>query len=254
LRVIDRLQVTPRETVYRVFDPRRAGDGGGTVLLRHLAEAEMQDAVHPDEFRQRFAALAAVQHPHLAATLEVLEINGRPAALQEWLNGLPSGDWPALAAVPGVWYRLIFQAALGLHTAHQAGLVHGRLMARSAVLTPDGVVKLTGCGEPVWLTGVPSEPTPEADLIALGELAAGWSTAAPRRKSAKSAKPLPESLQQVLQRLRPDAADRYTSAAALLEDLERAGADVPDGTEAWEKLLKHATENATEGVAWRKSA
>jgi hypothetical protein len=67
----------------------RPGDGHGTALLRHLAEAEMPDAVHPDEFRQRFAALAAVRHPHLAATLEVLEVNGRPAALQEWLSGLP---------------------------------------------------------------------------------------------------------------------------------------------------------------------
>ena len=72
--------------------------------------------------------------------------------------------------------------------------------------------------------------------------------------SRKPPKSLTESLQQVLARLRPDAADRYHTAAALLEDLERAGADLPDGTEAWEKLVKHAAENATEGVAWRKSA
>jgi hypothetical protein len=214
----------------------------------------MQDAVHPDEFRQRFAALAAVRHPHLAATLEVLEINGRPAALQEWLSGLPSGEWPALAAVPGVWYRLVYQAALGLHTTHQAGLVHGRLAARSVVLAPEGVVKLTGCGEPPWLAGTPAEATPEADLAALGDLAAGWAAASPRRKNAKPPKALPESLQRMLARLRPDAADRYPTAAALLEDLERAGTDLPDGAEPWEKLLQHAAENATEGVAWRKSA
>ena len=54
--------------------------------------------------------------------------------------------------------------------------------------------------------------------------------------------------------LKPDAPDRYPSAAALLEDLERAGYDLPDGADAWERLLKHARENATEGVAWRKSA
>src|SRR5262249_50040930 len=122
LRVIDRLQVTPRETVYRVYDPRRPGEGDGAALLPHLAESERSAAVHPDEFRQRFAALAAVRHPHLAATLEVLEVNGRPAALQEWLSGLPSAEWPALAAVAGVWHRLLGQAALGLSAAHQAGL------------------------------------------------------------------------------------------------------------------------------------
>src|SRR5262249_29454856 len=86
VRIIDRLRARARETGYRVFDPRR----GSEAVLRYLAEAEMQDAIHPDEFRQRFAQAAAVRHPHVAATLEVLEINGRPAVLQEWLTGLPS--------------------------------------------------------------------------------------------------------------------------------------------------------------------
>src|SRR5262249_9627665 len=79
-----------------------------------------------------------------------------------------------------------------------------------------------------WLAGGPADPTPEADLAALGEVAAGWAAIVPRRKGAKPPKPLPGPLQQVLARLRPDAADRYPSAAALLEDLERAGAGLPD--------------------------
>src|SRR5262249_59136605 len=102
---------------------------------------------------QRFAAAAAVQHRHVAATQEVLEVGGRPAALQEWLTGLPSSDWPTLAAVPGVWFRLLCQAALGLRTAHQAGLIHGHLDAEGIVLTGDGTLKLCGFGEPEWLWG-----------------------------------------------------------------------------------------------------
>src|SRR5262249_33517077 len=43
VRVVDRLRVTPRELVYRVFDPRRGED----AVLRWLAETEMDDAVHP---------------------------------------------------------------------------------------------------------------------------------------------------------------------------------------------------------------
>src|SRR5262249_29843511 len=93
VRGIDRLHSPPREPVYRVFAPRPERES----LLRHLAESEMHDAVRPDEFRQRFAAAVGVQHPHLAATWEVLEIAGRSAVLQEWLTGLPSSDWPALA-------------------------------------------------------------------------------------------------------------------------------------------------------------
>src|SRR5205823_9297687 len=41
VRVIDRLRTTPREAIYRVFDPRR----GQEAVLRHLAESEMQDGV-----------------------------------------------------------------------------------------------------------------------------------------------------------------------------------------------------------------
>jgi hypothetical protein len=252
-RVIDRLQATAREAVYRVFDPRRAAEGG-PVLLRHLAEAEMQDAVHPDEFRQRFGALATLDHPNLAATLEVLEINGRPAVLQEWLSGLPATDWPAPAAVPAVWHWLVSQAAAGLHAAHQAGLIHGRITARTIVLSPAGAVKLTGCGEPPWLAGRTPDATAADDLAAFGEVVTVWATGAPRRKGVKLPKSLPAALQWILDRLRPDADDHYPSVAELLVDLETAGPELPGMGDAWEKLLSYASENATDGVAWRKSA
>jgi DNA repair exonuclease SbcCD ATPase subunit len=250
-RLIDRLRATPREVVYRVFDPRR----GREAVLRHLGEAEMQDAVRPDEFRQRFAAVAAVSHPHLAATLEVLEVAGRPAVLQEWLTGLPGGDWPALTAVPGVWYRLLCQAALGLHTLHQAGLAHGHLDAGSVLLTADGTVKLCGAGEPAWLRAAPpaDEGDAAADLAALGRVAAEWIEPAEGRKGPKP-KPLPESLQAVLRRLTADApGDRYPSAAVLLEDLERAGADVPANGAAWDRLLRHVRDGSVD-TALRLSA
>jgi hypothetical protein len=253
-RVIDRLQATPREAVYRVFDPRRAAEGQGTLLLRHLAEAEMQDAVHPDEFRQRFGALAELNHPNLPATFEVLEINGRPAVLQEWLSGLPATDWPPEAAVPAVWHWLASQAVAGLHAMHQAGLVHGRVTSRSIVLSPTGSIKVTGCGEPPWLAGRTPDATPADDLAAFGEVATTWALGGPRRKGAKLPKSMPAALQRILERLRPDAADHYSSMADLLTDLERTSPELPGMGDAWEKLLGFASENATEGVAWRKSA
>src|SRR5439155_6612885 len=185
--VVDRLRATAHEAVYRVFDPR----SGREAVLRHLAETEARDAVRPDEFRQRFAGAAAVRHPHLAATFEVLEIAGRPAALQEMLTGLPSADWPQLVAVPGVCYRLLCQAALGLATAHQAGLVHGHLDAGALLLTVDGTLKICGFGEPPWLaarSGLPNRASDSADgdILALGRLAAGWLATAPKRKNGKS--------------------------------------------------------------------
>lgn len=259
-RVIDRLRTTSHEASYRVFDPRR----GQEVVLRILAEADAQDAVRPDEFRQRFAAAATVQHPNVAATLEVLEVADRPAVLQEWLSGLPAPDWPPLTAVPGVWYRLLGQAALGLHTAHEAGLIHGHLHAGLVLMTTDGTLKLVGFGEPPWLGEPPpgdAEATPPdsvaedvaADLAALGRIASGWAAVA-ARKGGK-AKSLPESLQTILHRLSPEAgSEQYASAADLLDALDQAGADVPANAEAWDRLLRHVRDHAPAESALRRSA
>jgi DNA repair exonuclease SbcCD ATPase subunit len=251
LRVVDRLRVTPREAVYRVFDPERAG----VFLLRHLAEPEMEDAVRPDEFRQRFAAARDAAHPNLANTVEVLDINGRPAALQEWLTGPPSPDWPPEAAAPGVWVRLLADAAAAIAAAHRAGLVHGRITSDSFLLTPDGHLKVTGFGEPPWLAGgvaATVEPTPEADLRALGQVAFGW-TQLGQPAGRRRRKPFPESLLAVVRRLEADAetpmadtaarAVPYRTADDLSADLVRLAALFPCPPDAWEKLLRHAADH-----------
>lgn len=270
-RVIDRLRATPRETIYRVFDPARAGGRSpaeGAYLLRHLAEGEMQDAVHPDEFRQRFAAARDAAHPNLAAVAEVLEINGRPAVLQEWPAGLYSTDWSAHAAHPGCWVRLASMAAAGIDAAHRHGLVHGRLTLDSFVLAPDGVLRVTGFGEPPWLTVGPAmsfDPTPATDLRSFGQVAFAWSQLATRRKTASKVRAFPESLLAVIRRLEADpeppmadtvAAGRpYESAAELVADLDRIARETGFSDEAWAKLLKHVVENAPEApTGLRRSA
>lgn len=232
VRVIDRLRVTPREAVFRVFDPRRSRE----AILRHLGESEAGDAVHPDEFRQRFAAAARLEHAHLAGTLEVLDVAGRPAVLLEWLVGLPSTDWPDLAAAPGVLLRLLTQAAQALQAAHDVGLVHGHLRPASILMTTEGILKVCGLGEPPWLANPPAdeeEATIVTDLLDLGRLATAWAGGA--RKVAKA-----KSLQAILDKLAHDTVEmNYASAAHLLLDLEGAAADTPTNSEAWERLLRH---------------
>jgi hypothetical protein len=250
VRVVDRLRATPHETVYRVFDPRR----GKEAVLRHLAEAEMHDALHPDEFRQRFAQ-AMLDDPHLAATYEVLELAGRPAVLQEWLTGLPASDWPPLAAAPGVCYRLITQAALALATAHKSDLVHGQIDESTLLLTADGILKLCGLSEPAWLSGKPAEAAaqPIDDLRALGKVASGWCLPNGVRKGAKT-KPLPEALLLILQGLTTAGDNGITSAPQLLDELDRIGGDIPPNAEAWDRLLKYVREHETPEALLRQSA
>jgi hypothetical protein len=183
-----------------------------------------------------------------------LEVNGRPAVLQEWLRGVPSTEWTALAAAPGVWFRLLGQAALALHTTHSAGLVHGHLQPESFVFTSEGILKLCGLGEPRWLSTPPleaGEPTPAGDLVALGKIAEGWAALA---TTGKKTKPFPDSLQTILQHLTTaNEDDRFPSAAALLDELDRVSSEVPANGAAWDRFLKFVREQAGD-TALRASA
>ena len=246
VRVLDRLRTTAHETVYRVFDPRR----GHEAVLRHLAEEDANDAVHPDEFRQRFQSLLA-NDPHRSGTLEVMEACGRPAVLQEWLVGLPASDWPPLVAAPGVCYRLLTQTALGLAQAHQRGLFHGRLDEGALLLTAEGIVKIRGLGEPSWLNGGgDGQPDAEGDLRALGKLAGAWCSTAGVRKGSK-AKPLPEALANILNRLENNG---YSEVAQLIADLEGASDDVPANAEAWDRLIKYVRDHGAPEATLRQTA
>lgn len=249
VRVIDRLRATPHETVYRVFDPRT----GQEALLRHLSEDDAQDAIRPDEFRQRFAQAARVRHPNVAATLEVLELAGRPAVLQECLTGLLMTDWPPVLGGSGVCHRLLHQATAGLHAAHEAGVVHGHLHAGLVRLTGEGVLKLSGFGEPPWLrtpSAADGEEDAAADLAALGRLAATWA-AAPRRKGTLLAEPLAS----VLERLTTENPElRFPNSAALIEELERIGPAMPDDGAAWRKLLRAVAADEEPEEELRQSA
>ncbi len=249
-RVIDRIRATPRENVYHVFDPRRNQE----TLARHLSEEQAKVPGRSDEFRQSFTR-TRLDHPHLAQTLEILDIANRPAVLQEWLNGLPSSDWPALVAVPGVCYRLLIQTAQALEAIHAAGFVHGHLRDSSILLTHAGIVKVCGLGEPAWLIEGPFDKAPSAagDLHALGKVASSWCTPIGVRRGART-KPPPDALVTLVLRLASDGKSAYASASQLLADLERLRGDVSENPEAWERLLKHVRDHAAPVPPLRRCA
>ncbi len=250
VRVIDRLRTSPHETAYRVFDPRR----GVEAVLRHLSEGDLADPLKPEDFRKHFRQ-AMLNDPHVGNTLDVFELAGRPAVLQEWLTGLTAVDWPPLAAAPGVCWRLLTQAAQGLAAGHRAGLVHGHLSEDSLLLTGEGVLKIRGLGEPAWLVGsqTDDEPSMREDLRALGRIASSWCTPAGVRKGPKT-KPLPDALVSVLFRLAADGDQGYRDVNELLADLNSAADAIPPNAEAWDRLLKYIREHGASESPLRRSA
>ncbi len=246
LRVIDRLQVTPHEGLYRVFDPRHDREALCAILPRPTPTIR-----RCDDYRRHFTS-AILGEPHLAATLEVLDIQGRPAVLQEWLSGLPATDWPVQAAAPGVCYKLLTQSAVGLAVAHGAGLVHGHLDQSLLLLTGDGIVKVCGVGEPPWLHAG-GDADCRADLRALGRIMAGVCTPAGAHRGARTPA-LPKGLVAVLERLTADGDAGYADVSALLEDLDRMRGDIPSNTEAWDRLVKHVRDHGTPEALLRQSA
>lgn len=235
LRVVDRIRLTTLETVYRVYDPRR----GTEALLRCLSQRVPVE--RQAEFRERFQRASKLRHPNLAATLETLEVDGGPAALQEWVAGVPSTDWVQLAAPPSVWLWLVDQAAAGLEAAHAAGLDHGHLSAGRIVLTEAGELRVCGIGEPSWLS-LDKEPKQELrldaqarDLKALGLMAARWLTLGERGPVAQE---LLAALQQVVARLVSTTPKKgFPSAKSLREHVDELRRQVPEDQAARERLL-----------------
>jgi hypothetical protein len=166
-------------------------------------------------------------------------------------------------------------------------LVHGHLDAGRILLTAEGVLKIAGLGEPRWLiqdqkaevrgqrseirdqesrvrgqeSGVRNQesegesgPDIGSDLDALARIAVAWVAPAPKKKGTRT-KAMPKPLRRILDRLKADdPAIRYPSLAALLEDLDQIGDQVPDNAEAWDKLLSQIRDQGKEEAALKESA
>ncbi len=259
-RVIDRLRTSPREASYRALDPHHPEQ---PCLVRLLGEVEMADATHPDEYRQRFATLMHQPHPNLPTVLDITDVNGRPAVVLEMVNGLPGSEWPAVAALPGVWLQLLLEAARGIDAAHRLGLIHGRLTTDSFVLTNEGRVEVQGVADPHWLphgASPANEPTQDLDLRALGQAGYIWAMAS-GKKRGRTTKSFPDSLLQVVRRLDGETdtpmgdtgsdVTPFESAAAVVATLEQLALKYPCPADKWADLMR--TVNSVDEMPVKKA-
>jgi serine/threonine-protein kinase len=98
-------------------------------------------------FEREARALAALNHPHIAAIYDVLESDGQAALVLELIEGETLADRiarKALSITDALHYAR--QIADALDTAHEAGIVHRELKPGNITITDDGRVKVLDFG------------------------------------------------------------------------------------------------------------
>jgi serine/threonine-protein kinase len=129
--------------VFRAHDSKLHRD----VALKVLPRAYEVDPDRMARFQREAQALAALNHPHVAAIYGIEESHGRQALVLELVDGVTlaarigQGPLPVREAL-----TLARHIAEALHAAHEKGIVHRDLKPANIKVTAAGVVKVLDFG------------------------------------------------------------------------------------------------------------
>ncbi|WP_199441822.1 serine/threonine-protein kinase [Umezawaea beigongshangensis] len=190
-RFIDRIGSGAMGVVWRAQDERL----GRIVAVKQLLLQPGLETTEQDEAIQRAMRegriAAKLHHPNAIAVYDVVEENGAPCLVMEYLPSWSLAD--ALADQgsldPIEVARIGAQAASALSAAHAAGIVHRDVKPGNVLLAENGLVKITDFGisrasDDITVTktgliaGTPAylapeiargqDPTPASDVFSLG--------------------------------------------------------------------------------------
>ncbi|GBD36814.1 Serine/threonine-protein kinase PknB [bacterium HR36] len=109
---------------------------GMEVALKILDDRHAQNPVALARFRREIAALRQLEHPNIVRALDAAEHNGQLYLVLEYVEGIDLlrlvkkvGALPVHLAA-----YCIYQAALGLHHAHEHGIIHRDLKPSNILL------------------------------------------------------------------------------------------------------------------------
>jgi formylglycine-generating enzyme required for sulfatase activity len=224
------------------------------VAVKFIASSQPEPWVRA-YFETEARAIARLQHPNVVNVFRVGEVNGHPYIVSEYVVGQSLAELP----LPVPWRRVLALGvglARGLAAAHRQGVLHRDLKPSNALVTRDGEVKLLDFGlaerfapgaalpsssthlvvgtrpymAPELLARAPA--TPRSDLYALGvvlhELCTGeLPRGTPQRpeevppRAGGGPEVDPDFAAIIARCLAPDPLERFASAEALCEALER---------------------------------
>jgi serine/threonine protein kinase len=174
--------------VYRAHDSRLGRD----VALKILPEAFRSDPERLARFEREARALAALNHPNIAAIYGIEEQPGATALVLEFVEGetladiiQTSGGLPVADAL-----NVARQIADALDAAHEKGIIHRDLKPANITITPGEVVKVLDFGlakaiDPVH-AGLSAADLSNSPTMSTGGTRAGMilGTAAYRRQAS----------------------------------------------------------------------
>src|SRR3989442_417442 len=127
--------------VYRARDTKL----GRAVAVKVLPDALAADADRVARFEREAKALAALNHPHIAALYGMDEADGRHFLVMELVEGETLAERLLRGPMPvGEALKTATQIAEALEAAHEKGIVHRDLKPANVKITPDDKGQVVG--------------------------------------------------------------------------------------------------------------
>jgi eukaryotic-like serine/threonine-protein kinase len=149
-----------------------------TVAVKTMLPDLSEDPQFEEMFLAEAGLASRIKHPHVCEILDLGEQDGLIYIVMEWIDGEPLSQLARSARQKGsgvpilIALRIVLNAALGLHAAHELkdengnliGLVHRDVSPQNILVTYDGVVKIVDFGVAKASTELANAATKDGQL------------------------------------------------------------------------------------------
>ncbi|MEM7560587.1 MAG: protein kinase, partial [Planctomycetota bacterium] len=137
------------------------------VAIKVIRPSLLQQPENVKRFQREVTTAAQLTHPNVVAAFDAEQADTEHFMVMEYVDGVNLAEVVAERGRLGVAEACEFirQAALGLHYAHERGMVHRDIKPQNLMLTKERTVKILDFGLASLNEGTPSEETPSSSAL-----------------------------------------------------------------------------------------